>query len=138
MVCGSFFCAGCLLKQARGNGLPSPAILSFGAPSFLSCRLGSRRNRRGRWVPLLPLGLLLPPMLLLTKHSLQVLLVPTQAVLLLPGLCPALIKSASRSASRGLMCSGFQCLPGPLSRTCTTSLWLHSTLPERIGQPAAR
>src|SRR5712671_6531399 len=73
--CVSFFCAVRLLEHTRGKGLPSPTILSLGAPGLLACRLRCRRNRQGRRVSLLPCGLLLKQALLLMGLTLELLLV---------------------------------------------------------------
>jgi len=106
-VCGSFFCAACLFEHTRGKGLPSPAILSFGPPDFLMCGLGSRRNRHRRRLRLLPFDLLLTHTLLLTSLTPEVLLVPTQAVLLLPRLFPALIEQREPQSQHGIDVLGF-------------------------------
>src|SRR5215213_6612702 len=47
------------------------------------------------------------------------------------------LHSAPRSASIGSTCAGAQCIPGPLSRASTTSLFALSTAPLPIGRPAA-
>ena len=85
LVCGSYFCAARLLEQARGKCLPPPATLSLGASGFLSCRFGCRGNKHGRRVRLLAFGLPLTKTLLLAHLSLEMLLAPTQTLLLLPG-----------------------------------------------------
>src|SRR6266849_1579686 len=86
--CVSFFCAACLLEHARREGMSPPAILGLCAPSLLGCR----RRRRGRWRGLLPCGLVLKKTLLFARLTLELLLVLTQAVLLLPELRPATIQ----------------------------------------------
>src|SRR2546429_96489 len=72
LVCGSYFCAACLLEHAMRNGLPPPAILRLGAPSLLACRLRCRRNGMGRWLRLLAFGLLFTKTLLLTGLTREV------------------------------------------------------------------
>src|SRR6266704_2855851 len=100
--CVSFFCAVCLLEQTRGKGLPPPAILSLGTPSLLACGLGCRRNRHGRWLHLLTCSLPFTKTLLLTSLTLEMALVPTQAMLLLPGLCPTLIEQCQPQGQHGI------------------------------------
>jgi hypothetical protein len=100
--CVSFFCAVCLLEHARGKGVSTPSILSLGAPSLLACRLWCRRNRQGRRMRLLVCGLLFTKTLLLAGPTLEVVLVLTQAVLLLPGLRPALIEQRETQCEHGI------------------------------------
>ena len=100
--CVSFFCAVRLLEHARGKGASSPAILSLGTTSLLACRLWCWRNGYGRRIHLPAFGLLLANTLLLTGQTLVVALVLAQAVLLLPGLCPALIEQREPERQHGI------------------------------------
>jgi hypothetical protein len=58
-------------------------------------------------VRLLPFGLLITKPLLLTGATLQVVLALTQAVLLLPGLFPALIEQREPQCQHGIYVLGF-------------------------------
>ncbi len=109
--------------------MSSPAILTLRATGLLARWLWRRRNGYGRRLRLLLFGLLFTKTLLLLGATFQVVLALTQAVLLLPGLFPALIEQREPQCQHGIDVLGFP---------CTTSLWLLSTLPEPIGQPAAR
>ena len=60
--------------------MSSPAILTLRATGLLARWLRCRRNGQGRWVRLLPLGLLFTKTLLLASLTLQVLLALSQAV----------------------------------------------------------
>ncbi len=93
--------------------MPSPAILGLGAPGFLACRLRCRWNRRGRRLGLLPFGLLLTQALLLTSLTLELVLLLTQAVLLLPGLRPALIEQRQPHREHRIDMFGFPMHPWP-------------------------
>jgi hypothetical protein len=105
--CVSFFCAVCLLEHTRGKGVSSPAILSLGTTSLLACRLCCCQNRQGRWLRLLAFSLLFTKTLLLASLTLEVLLALPQAVLLLPGLCPALIEQRKPEREHGIDMLGF-------------------------------
>ena len=72
--------------------MSTPPILSFRASSLLACGLWCRWNRHGRRLRLLAFGLVFTKLLLLVGLTPEVVLVLTQAVLLLPGLFPALIE----------------------------------------------
>ena len=106
-VCVSFFCAVCLLEHARGKGASTPAILSLGTTGLLACRLGCWRNWYGRRLRLPAFDLLFTKTLLLTGATLQVVLALTQAMLLLPGLCPALIEEREPERQHGIDVFGF-------------------------------
>jgi len=82
-------------------------MLSLGAPGFLACRLRYRRHGRGRRVDLLPFGLLLKQTLLLTCLTLELLLLLAQALLVLPGLQPALIQERQPHREHGIDMRGF-------------------------------
>jgi len=73
--------------------LSAPAILSLGASGLFSWHF----VRGGRRLPLLVLALSLPQPKLSTDRSLELLLL-AQAVLLLPGLVPAIPRDAQREA----------------------------------------
>src|SRR5438045_3736197 len=68
------------------------SAVGCGAPGLLACGLWCRRNGQGRRMRLLAFGLLFTKTLLLTGLTLEVALPLAQALLLLPGLCPALIE----------------------------------------------
>src|SRR5579884_3036581 len=101
--CGSFFCAGRLLEQARGKGVSAPAILSFCAPGLRSCRLGRRNNRQGRHRRLLTFAPLWTHPLLLTGLTLEL----AQALLLLPKLGPPIVEQRQTQSQHGIDVFGF-------------------------------